>query len=121
MRVLTVTAVALFAPVDALLRFPCAQLVIDRLDRLVTPGQAPSPHLHQILGGVRAYTPERRQRTDCVVELLQHHNGPSERYAWRIHMHIMPIQRRLLGTSNTTMFHRFQLAKGRQNYWTAVL
>ncbi|KAF2016658.1 hypothetical protein BU24DRAFT_391958 [Aaosphaeria arxii CBS 175.79] len=44
---------ALLAPsnVLALLRFPCAQLVIDRLDPLVNPGQAPSPHLHQILGG----------------------------------------------------------------------
>ncbi|KAF2688399.1 hypothetical protein K458DRAFT_147516 [Lentithecium fluviatile CBS 122367] len=47
----TAIALALSAPADALLRFPCAQLVIDRLDPLVTPGTAPSPHLHQILGG----------------------------------------------------------------------
>jgi len=51
MKVLSATALALVAPTTALLRFPCAQLVIDRLDPLVTPGQAPSPHLHQILGG----------------------------------------------------------------------
>lgn len=33
------------------LRFPCSQLVTERLDPLVTPGQV-SPHLHQIVGGV---------------------------------------------------------------------
>ncbi|TFK20574.1 hypothetical protein FA15DRAFT_599492 [Coprinopsis marcescibilis] len=35
----------------ALLRFPCSQLVAERLDPLVTPGLV-SPHLHQIVGGV---------------------------------------------------------------------
>ncbi|KAL2255424.1 hypothetical protein VTK26DRAFT_3402 [Humicola hyalothermophila] len=35
----------------SMLRFQCNQLVIDRLDPLVTPGQIPSPHLHQIVGG----------------------------------------------------------------------
>ena len=34
-----------------MLRFSCSQLVIDRLDPLVTPGLVPSPHLHQIVGG----------------------------------------------------------------------
>jgi hypothetical protein len=34
-----------------MMRFSCSQLVIDRLDPLVTPGQIPSPHLHQIVGG----------------------------------------------------------------------
>lgn len=52
MKVVPVTMLVMLVPVHALLRFPCAQLVIDRLDLLVTPGQAPSPHLHQILGGV---------------------------------------------------------------------
>lgn len=49
----SITAGLLLAPssVLALLRFPCAQLVIDRLDPLVNPGANPSPHLHQILGG----------------------------------------------------------------------
>ncbi|KAF2257378.1 hypothetical protein BU26DRAFT_537120 [Trematosphaeria pertusa] len=43
---------ALLAPsAHALLRFSCSQLVVDRLDPLVNPGQAPSPHLHQIIGG----------------------------------------------------------------------
>jgi len=36
---------------DALLRFSCSQLVIERLDPLVNPGSAQSPHLHQIIGG----------------------------------------------------------------------
>jgi len=34
-----------------MLRFGCAQVVIDRVDPLVNPGQAPSPHVHQIVGG----------------------------------------------------------------------
>ncbi|EAU82295.2 WSC domain-containing protein [Coprinopsis cinerea okayama7 len=33
-----------------LLRFPCSQLVTQRFDPLVTPGQV-SPHVHQIVGG----------------------------------------------------------------------
>ncbi|KAK0752844.1 hypothetical protein B0T18DRAFT_433801 [Schizothecium vesticola] len=37
--------------VPAMLRFQCSQLVIDRLDPLVSPGSVPSPHLHQIVGG----------------------------------------------------------------------
>ncbi|KAF2023116.1 hypothetical protein EK21DRAFT_105476 [Setomelanomma holmii] len=43
--------------------FPCAQLVIDRLDPLATPGQAPSPHLHQILG---ADLPGESTCTSCL-------------------------------------------------------
>jgi hypothetical protein len=34
-----------------MLRFGCHQLVIDRIDPLVNPGLAPSPHMHQIIGG----------------------------------------------------------------------
>ncbi|KAK0713603.1 hypothetical protein B0T26DRAFT_677914 [Lasiosphaeria miniovina] len=34
-----------------MMRFGCSQLVVDRIDPLVNPGQAPSPHLHQIVGG----------------------------------------------------------------------
>lgn len=34
-----------------MMRFECSQLVIDRIDPLVNPGQSPSPHLHQIVGG----------------------------------------------------------------------
>ena len=35
----------------AMMRFDCSQLVIERLDPLVTPGMLPSPHMHQIAGG----------------------------------------------------------------------
>lgn len=34
-----------------MLRFGCPQLVIDRLDPLVNPGQIATPHVHQIVGG----------------------------------------------------------------------
>ncbi|KAH8892101.1 hypothetical protein GQ53DRAFT_863798 [Thozetella sp. PMI_491] len=33
------------------LRFGCSQLVTERLDPLVNPGEYPSPHMHQIVGG----------------------------------------------------------------------
>lgn len=63
---IAIASIALSA--NALLRFPCSQLVIERLDpwvfrlrgwcalpdnfdSLVTPGSI-SPHLHQIIGGV---------------------------------------------------------------------
>ncbi|KAI1364038.1 hypothetical protein F5Y08DRAFT_340118 [Xylaria arbuscula] len=47
----SVTALALAGPTAALLRFSCTQLVIDRVDPLVSPGLLPSAHLHQIIGG----------------------------------------------------------------------
>ncbi|KAL2024871.1 hypothetical protein VTK56DRAFT_3570 [Thermocarpiscus australiensis] len=34
-----------------MLRFGCAQIVIDRIDPLVDPGQISSPHIHQVVGG----------------------------------------------------------------------
>jgi hypothetical protein len=37
--------------IPPMLRFQCSQLVIERLDPLVTPNTIPSPHLHQIVGG----------------------------------------------------------------------
>lgn len=33
------------------LRFGCSQLVVERTDPLVNPGMAPSPHMHQVVGG----------------------------------------------------------------------
>ncbi|KAK0742554.1 hypothetical protein B0T21DRAFT_361647 [Apiosordaria backusii] len=44
-------ASGLLTPTHALLRFGCSQLTVQRLDPLVNPGQSPSPHLHQIIGG----------------------------------------------------------------------
>ncbi|KAI0908595.1 hypothetical protein F4823DRAFT_639991 [Ustulina deusta] len=47
-----VAGLALLVPnALALLRFSCSQLVVERLDPLVTPGVTGSPHLHQIIGG----------------------------------------------------------------------
>jgi hypothetical protein len=34
-----------------MLRFACSQLVVERLDPLVSPGIVGSPHVHQIVGG----------------------------------------------------------------------
>lgn len=34
-----------------MLRFACSQLVVERLDPLVSPGIIGSPHVHQIVGG----------------------------------------------------------------------
>jgi len=48
----TLVSVALLGRTEALLRFGCSQLVVERLDPLVNPGLNPSPHLHQIIGGV---------------------------------------------------------------------
>lgn len=46
-------ALALLAPgANALLRFSCSQLVTERLDPLVNPGESVSPHVHQVVGGV---------------------------------------------------------------------
>ncbi|KAK7190507.1 WSC domain protein [Paraphaeosphaeria sporulosa] len=47
----TLVALAFASPISALIRFQCSQLVVERLDPLVTPGQVPSPHVHQIVGG----------------------------------------------------------------------
>lgn len=44
-------ALALVAPTNAYLRFGCATLSVQRLDPLVEPGNIPSAHLHQIVGG----------------------------------------------------------------------
>lgn len=52
MQLISFAALALAAPTSALIRFSCSQLVVDRIDPLVNPGMAPSPHLHQIIGGV---------------------------------------------------------------------
>lgn len=48
----TLVAVGLSVPwqAHAMIRFGCSQLVTERFDPLVTPGQV-SPHLHQIIGG----------------------------------------------------------------------
>jgi hypothetical protein len=44
-------AFAAVAEASTMLRFGCGQLVLDRIDPLVNPGQSPSPHMHQVVGG----------------------------------------------------------------------
>ncbi|KAG9233530.1 hypothetical protein BJ875DRAFT_543701 [Amylocarpus encephaloides] len=44
-------ALALIEPSQAALRFGCSTLSIQRIDPLVEPGNAPSAHVHQIVGG----------------------------------------------------------------------
>ncbi|KAH7392525.1 hypothetical protein BKA66DRAFT_439251 [Pyrenochaeta sp. MPI-SDFR-AT-0127] len=51
MRWTSIITLGLTTPSHALIRFGCSQLVVDRLDPLVEPGNAPSAHLHQIIGG----------------------------------------------------------------------
>ncbi len=49
---LVATGLGLLAPgAEALLRFSCSQLVVERLDPLVNPGVVGTPHVHQIIGG----------------------------------------------------------------------
>ncbi|KAF1994208.1 hypothetical protein P154DRAFT_539782 [Amniculicola lignicola CBS 123094] len=45
------TVALLVAPAQAALRFGCSTLSIQRLDPVVEPGNAPSAHIHQIVGG----------------------------------------------------------------------
>ncbi|GAP85307.1 hypothetical protein SAMD00023353_1002180 [Rosellinia necatrix] len=42
---------AQIAVAQELMRFGCSQLVIDQVDPLVEPGNVPSAHMHQVVGG----------------------------------------------------------------------
>jgi hypothetical protein len=51
---LSVSATAAMVPgalAQGMLRFGCSQLVIERIDPIVNPGQDPSSHTHQVVGG----------------------------------------------------------------------
>ncbi|KAK1750407.1 hypothetical protein QBC47DRAFT_365294 [Echria macrotheca] len=48
---LALAAATAAVPAQAALRFGCSTLTIQRLDPLVEPGNIPSAHLHQIVGG----------------------------------------------------------------------
>lgn len=54
MLVASVATLALLArgvKANAVLRFGCSQITVERLDPLVNPGVSPSPHIHQVVGG----------------------------------------------------------------------
>jgi hypothetical protein len=57
MGVKAIVSLSLFTLANALIRFQCSQLVLDRLDPLVEPGKVPTAHLHQIAGGVGISVP----------------------------------------------------------------
>ncbi|KAI1107180.1 hypothetical protein F4804DRAFT_219280 [Jackrogersella minutella] len=48
---LPAAAAVQMAAAQELMRFGCSQLTIDRIDPLVEPGNMPSSHMHQIIGG----------------------------------------------------------------------
>jgi len=65
----TIAAAALFAHNAAaqnMLRFACSQLVVDRVDPIVNPGQKYTPHLHQIVGGNSFNIPMDPAKHDLV-------------------------------------------------------
>lgn len=59
----------------ALIRFQCSQLVVQRLDPLVNPGQIPSAHVHQIVGGVGDHH-RSRVRSDILTKKYRAHLMP---------------------------------------------
>lgn len=65
-----------------MLRFGCSQVVIDRIDPLVNPGQAPSPHMHQVVGGnafnVSMASTDIAKLADCTT------CGYSEDVSWSL-------------------------------------
>ncbi|VBB75560.1 Putative protein of unknown function [Podospora comata] len=97
-------ALALVAPASALLRFGCSQLVVERTDPLVNPGVAPSPHLHQIIGGVRHSDNRARIHTDTYQN------------AFNISMEAAAGDIAKKATCTTCQF-----SEDFSNYWTAVL
>jgi hypothetical protein len=48
---LSLALLAQTAAAQQMIRFSCSQLVVARMDPLVNPGQAQSPHVHQVVGG----------------------------------------------------------------------
>ncbi|KAH6682911.1 hypothetical protein B0J14DRAFT_134100 [Halenospora varia] len=71
MQLTSLAAVALlsqYAAAQAMLRFACSQLVVDRVDPIVNPGQTYTPHLHQIVGG-NSFTPDMDpEKHDLVAQ-----------------------------------------------------
>jgi hypothetical protein len=51
MSIITLALLTRSTHAQAMLRFACSQLVVERLDPVGTPGELPSPHLYQVVGG----------------------------------------------------------------------
>ncbi|KAF9529652.1 hypothetical protein CPB83DRAFT_926527 [Crepidotus variabilis] len=110
---LSIAALGVLPNVNALLRFACSQLVIERLDPLLEPGKV-SAHLHQIIGGsafnvtmnVNNDLPSLSQCTSCTysedfsnywtaVLYFKHSNGSFKR--------VRQLPGQLLGNANGGM------------------
>lgn len=50
-KAITLALLAQAVSAQQMIRFSCSQLVVGRMDPLVNPGVAVSPHVHQIVGG----------------------------------------------------------------------
>ncbi|KAF2867442.1 hypothetical protein BDV95DRAFT_610834 [Massariosphaeria phaeospora] len=123
---------ALLAPVQAGLRFPCSTLTFQRLDPVVQPGSLPASHVHHIVGGnafnatMEGDVGERASCTTCQMSedfsnywtatLYFKHptNGSYQRVP------VVPVQP-LLGNSNgaqggiTVYYTQFDLSKDNLN------
>jgi hypothetical protein len=62
---------ALIAPVQAGLRFPCSTLTVQRLDPVVQPGSNPSAHVHHIVGGKKNTCASHSLQIAVVFNLLK--------------------------------------------------
>ncbi|KAI1488440.1 hypothetical protein F5X96DRAFT_685393 [Biscogniauxia mediterranea] len=51
LKTLVPAAAVQLVAAQELMRFGCSQLTIDRIDPLVEPGNLPSAHMHQVIGG----------------------------------------------------------------------
>ncbi|CAA7271097.1 unnamed protein product [Cyclocybe aegerita] len=108
---------ALLAPfADALLRFPCSQLVTQRFDPLVTPGQV-SPHIHQIIGGIMANPHLRSATIECVGAFYFIARSQLFTLWHRFNLSMDPsLDLSSLATCTTCRFK-----EDNSNYWTAVM
>jgi len=102
----SLAALALVAPTDALIRFSCSQLVRTRLDPLVNPGQAPSVHVHQIVGGV-SISITRNWVMELTIALLQNTFNATMDPKTDI--------------GNTATCTTCTFSEDFSNYWTAIL
>lgn len=72
------------------LRFSCSQLVVERLDPLVNPGQLQAPHLHQIVSKTVKGRPKYGRLTGADWwQLVQRFNGPVHRTCRSIYVYNM--------------------------------
>ena len=62
------------------LRFGCSQITIERLDPLVNPGEFPTPHMHQVVGG-NAFNATIKPNTDVSTLSTCTTCGPADDFS----------------------------------------